>query len=180
MVPACTLKVSRFCAHSCRFPSNVITISSVKFQSLFSMKTSSQFPSSFSRQTPRGIRVQILLIAFVACLLALACLASGCATTTAGLAREEPIYGIATNVVAHAQQIAPSLLTPFKLRLPILPLVPVGQADELGAFCVAPFEASVCSPAAPRRTLPLSPSALVYLDVPEWRPTHRLTKYTWA
>ena len=79
------------------------------------MKTSSQFPSSFWRATPRAIRVQIVLIGFVAFCLALVCFASGCATTDAGLAREEPIYGIATNVVAHAQQIAPSFPTPFNI-----------------------------------------------------------------
>jgi hypothetical protein len=115
MVPACMQKVSCSCAHARRFRSTVITISSPKFLSLFLMNTSSQSPSSFWRQTPRGIRVQIVLIGIVAFCLALVCPASGCATTDAGLAREERIYGIATNVVAHAQQIAPSLPTPFNV-----------------------------------------------------------------
>ena len=113
MVPGCPLKVSRFCAHTRRFSPSVITISSPKFQSLFLMKTSSVSLSSIWRETPRRLRVQIVLIGFVASLLALVCLASGCATTAAGLAREERIYGIATNVVAHAQQIAPALPAPI-------------------------------------------------------------------
>jgi hypothetical protein len=49
----------------------------------------------------------VFTFAFFALLLAVA-LASRCATTPAGIVREERIYGLATNVVAHAQQIAPA------------------------------------------------------------------------
>jgi hypothetical protein len=68
--------------------------------------------TSFPRHFPRNLRRQTLIFLFVAAVLAAICFASGCATTEGGIEREARIYALATNVVAHAQQIAPSLPAP--------------------------------------------------------------------
>jgi hypothetical protein len=68
--------------------------------------------NSFPRHFPGNLCRQTLILLLLVAVLAAICFASGCATTEAGIQREERIYALATNVVAHAQQIAPSLPAP--------------------------------------------------------------------
>jgi hypothetical protein len=61
---------------------------------------------------PRMLRRAALLALLVLLMVALVILAGGCASSPAGLAREEAIYGWATNTVGQARQIVPYLPAP--------------------------------------------------------------------
>ena len=66
-------------------------------------------PLQWWKQSPFGLRAQVIGLLLLFTVLLAVCCAAGCATTSEGVAREERIYTIATNVVARAQSIAPSL-----------------------------------------------------------------------
>jgi hypothetical protein len=87
------------------------------------VKYSFQSVSSFWTLCHRKLRVKLVFtFVFFARLLAVA-LASRCATKPAGIVREERIYSMAANVVAHAQKIAPSLPQPVRSATEACPLL---------------------------------------------------------
>ena len=63
------------------------------------------------RFAPGWATLMVLLVLLVGTLV-LVILAVGCASSPAGLAREEAIYGWATNTVSQARQIVPYLPAP--------------------------------------------------------------------
>jgi len=76
------------------------------------MKNSFQSASALFSDTPAGLRRAIVLALLALGVLMLVALAAGCASTPTGVAREEAIYGWATNAVSQARQLIPFIPAP--------------------------------------------------------------------
>jgi hypothetical protein len=76
------------------------------------MKHPLQSASAFFNDSPAQLRRSVALALLALVVLVLFALAAGCATTPTGIAREEAIYGWATNAVAQARQVVPYIPAP--------------------------------------------------------------------
>jgi hypothetical protein len=72
----------------------------------------------------------LVILALLAIVLALVCLAVGCSTTQSGLDREQHLYSIATNAVAAVEKrVVPALPPPVaSIAEPLLALAAAGLA----------------------------------------------------
>jgi hypothetical protein len=71
----------------------------------------------------------LVIIALLAVVLALICLAAGCSTTQRGLEREQHLYSMGTNAVAVLERVVPVLPAPVNsIAEPLLALATAGLA----------------------------------------------------
>ena len=69
--------------------------------------------SGFWTESPRRLRVAVIFMACLSLGLLWLCMLPGCATTSAGIAREQAVYSTATNVVAKLTAAAPAIPAPY-------------------------------------------------------------------